>query len=87
MGALALPAEDKAGVEDPREMERLAEGVADVAHTRFIVSTDADEHVEKVALRGVGLHAPDLPFPRQGPGAAMRLYGELILPRLRARFG
>src|SRR6202007_2018380 len=36
--ALALPAEDKAGVEDPREMERRAKAGADKAHTRFIVS-------------------------------------------------
>src|SRR5436309_11005728 len=35
--ALALPAEDKAGVEDPREMERRAKAAAHRAHTRFIV--------------------------------------------------
>src|SRR5206468_9508026 len=46
--ALALPAEDKAGVEDPREMERRAKAGAEKAHTRFIVSTDPDEHVAKV---------------------------------------
>src|SRR4029077_7071907 len=38
--ALALPAEDKAGVEDPREMERRAKAAEGKAHTRFIVSTD-----------------------------------------------
>src|SRR5438876_9815999 len=38
--ALALPAEDKAGVHDPREMERRAEKVADQAHRRWIVSSD-----------------------------------------------
>jgi len=32
--ALALPAEQKAGVDDPREMERLAKTVEDVAHRR-----------------------------------------------------
>src|SRR5439155_253032 len=36
--ALALPAEDKAGVEDPREMERRAAGAADEAYKRFIVT-------------------------------------------------
>src|SRR4029450_12442039 len=46
--ALALPAEAKAGIEDPRVMESHAEAAADKAHTRFIVSTDPDEHVAKV---------------------------------------
>ncbi len=46
--ALALPAEDKAGVHDPREMERRAEKVADQAHRRWIVSSDPEEHVEQV---------------------------------------
>src|SRR5712692_3060456 len=36
--ALALPAEDKAGIEDPREMERKAETVADQAYRRWLVS-------------------------------------------------
>src|ERR1700694_5058080 len=35
--ALALPAEAKAGIDDPREMERLSRGVEDVAHRRWIV--------------------------------------------------
>ena len=47
--ALALPAEQKVGVDDPREMERLAKGVEDVAHRRWLVSSDPDEHVEQIA--------------------------------------
>src|SRR5262249_25121109 len=46
--ALALTPEEKSGVEDPIEMERLADAAADRAHTRFIVSNDPDEVVEKV---------------------------------------
>ena len=46
--ALALPAEDKAGVEDPREMEKRAKAGEAKAHTRFIVSTDPEEHVGKI---------------------------------------
>src|SRR5260221_10748212 len=38
--ALALPAEDKADVYDAREMERMAEGVADQAHRRWLVSNN-----------------------------------------------
>ena len=47
--ALALTAEQKSGVEDPIEMERLADENADRAHTRFIVSDDPDEVVERIA--------------------------------------
>jgi coenzyme F420-dependent glucose-6-phosphate dehydrogenase len=46
--ALSLSAEEKSGVEDPVEMERLADAAADRAHTRFICSNDPDEVVERV---------------------------------------
>ena len=46
--ALALTTEEKSGVEDPVEMERLADAAADRAHTRFIVSDDAEEVVEQI---------------------------------------
>ena len=83
--ALALPAEDKAGVEDPREMERRAEAAADKAHTRFIVSTDPDEHVAKIR-RYVewGFTHLIFHFPGKDQERAMRLYAREILPRLRA---
>src|ERR1700694_359130 len=45
--ALALPAEAKAGVDDPREMERLAKSVEDVSYRRWLVSDDPDEHLEQ----------------------------------------
>jgi coenzyme F420-dependent glucose-6-phosphate dehydrogenase len=46
--ALALTPEEKEGVEDPVEMERLADEATDRAHTRFIVSDDPNEIVEKI---------------------------------------
>nr|MBA3960028.1 glucose-6-phosphate dehydrogenase (coenzyme-F420) [Chloroflexota bacterium] len=47
--ALALPAEKKMGVEDPREMERLADELPlDQAASRWIVSDDPDEHIERI---------------------------------------
>ena len=85
--ALALPAEDKAGVEDPREMERRATAAADRAHTRFIVSTDPDEHVAAIrpyldwGFRHLVFH-----FPGQDQERAMRLYAQEVLPRLRAEW-
>ena len=38
--ALALPAEDKVAIDDPREMERKAETVAEQAYKRWLVSND-----------------------------------------------
>jgi hypothetical protein len=46
--ALALPAEDKAGIDDAREMERRVNAVADQAHRRWLVSDDAEMHVEQI---------------------------------------
>jgi coenzyme F420-dependent glucose-6-phosphate dehydrogenase len=84
--ALALPAEDKAGVDDPREMERRAKSVAGRAHTRFIVSADPDEHVSKIEpYLGWGFTHLVFHFPGQDQERAMRLYAQEVLPRLRAR--
>lgn len=84
---LALSAEEKMGVEDPIEMQRLAQALPiERAASRFIVSTDPDEHVEKI-LEYVTLGFRHLVF--HGPGhdqeRFLRLYGEHILPRLRER--
>jgi coenzyme F420-dependent glucose-6-phosphate dehydrogenase len=82
--ALALPAEDKAGVEDPREMERRSKAGADRAHTRFIVSTDPDEHVAKIRQYiEWGFTHLVFHFPGADQERAMRLYARDILPRLR----
>jgi coenzyme F420-dependent glucose-6-phosphate dehydrogenase len=85
-GALALTPEQKAGVEDPVEMQRLADELP-VARTasRFIVSTDPDEHVAAIR-RYLDLGFNHLVFHAPGPDQErfLRLYGEEILPRLRA---
>lgn len=86
--ALALPAESKAGVDDPREMERLAKGVEDVAHRRWLVSNDPDEHIEQLRPY-LDLGFTHLVF--HAPGDRQRefleLYGSQILPRIRKRWG
>ena len=46
--ALALTPDEKSGIEDPVEMERLADEHADRAHTRFIVTNDPQEAAEKI---------------------------------------
>ena len=87
--ALALSPEEKISVEDPLEMERLADQLpAERAAKRWIVSTDPDEHVEKIrpyleiGFRHLVFHAP-------GPDQArfLNLYADQVLPRLRAAFG
>lgn len=86
--ALALTPEQKAGVEDPIEMERLADNLpVEQAASRWIVSTDPDEHIEKIkpyiemGFRHLVFHAP-------GPDQErfLRLYSEQVLPRLRRQF-
>jgi coenzyme F420-dependent glucose-6-phosphate dehydrogenase len=84
--ALALTPETKSGVEDPIEMERLADSAADLAHTRFIVSNDPDEVVEKIAWY-VALGFDHLVF--HAPGEDQRRFLEQfcadVLPKLRER--
>lgn len=86
---LALSPDEKMGVDDPREMERLADQLPiERAASRFIVSTDPDEHVERIE-EYIAMGFRHLVF--HGPGADQRrfieLYGSEILPRLRAKHG
>lgn len=86
--ALALPGDKKMGVEDPQEMERLAKEAEPYAHTRWLVSSDPDEHVEQIATYvGYGFDHLVFHFPTNEQEVAIARYGEEILPRLRARFG
>ena len=48
--ALALSGEEKSGIEDPIEMERLADANLERAHTRFIVTDDPEECAEKIRV-------------------------------------
>ena len=82
--ALALPGDQKAGVHDPREMERLAEEVKDVAHRRWLVSSDPDEHVGQIKPY-LELGFTHLVFHAPGDDQArfLRLYSKEVLPRLR----
>ncbi|HEX2889312.1 glucose-6-phosphate dehydrogenase (coenzyme-F420) [Vineibacter terrae] len=87
--ALALSAEEKMSVEDPAEMERLANALPlERAASRWIVSSDPDEQIERIATY-VDLGFRHLVFHAPGPDQArfLKLYGEQVLPRLRKRFG
>jgi coenzyme F420-dependent glucose-6-phosphate dehydrogenase len=75
-------------VHDPLEMARLADELPiERAASRFIVSTDIDEHVESIA-RYVDLGFRHLVFhdPGHDQEEFLRTYGAEVLPRLRARF-
>jgi coenzyme F420-dependent glucose-6-phosphate dehydrogenase len=87
--ALALSGEEKMGVEDPVEMERLADALpVERAASRWIVSTDPDEHVGRLA-ETIALGFTHLVFHAPGPDQRrfLDLYAEQVLPRLRARYG
>ena len=83
--ALALPAEQKSDVEDPIEMERLADELpVEQAASRWIVSTDPDEHIARIkpyldlGFTHLVFHSPGTDQER-----FLRLYGEEVLPKLR----
>jgi coenzyme F420-dependent glucose-6-phosphate dehydrogenase len=86
--ALSLTPEEKLSVEDPLELERLADQIpAARAAKRWIVSTDPDEHVEKIrpyvelGFKHLVFHAPG-----QDQARFLRLYAGQVLPKLRAAF-
>jgi coenzyme F420-dependent glucose-6-phosphate dehydrogenase len=83
--ALALSPEEKLGVDDPLEMERLSDALAvERAASRWIVSADPDEHVEAIrryidlGFRHLVFHAPGTDQER-----FMRAYSSEVLPRIR----
>jgi coenzyme F420-dependent glucose-6-phosphate dehydrogenase len=86
--ALALSPDEKSGVEDPLEMERLADAALDRAHTRFIVTDDPEACVEQIR-RYVELGFNHLVF--HAPGADQRRFlnqfSADVLPLVRDRFG
>jgi len=86
--ALALPPDVKAGIDDPREMERLAGGVEEVAHRRWLVSDDPDEHLEQLRpYLELGFNHLVFHAPGNDQARFLELYGSQILPRIRARWG
>ncbi|HET8529129.1 MAG TPA: glucose-6-phosphate dehydrogenase (coenzyme-F420) [Gaiellaceae bacterium] len=84
--ALALTPDEKSGIEDPIEMERLADEHADRAHTRFIVSDDPQETVEKIwwyvdqGFEHLVFHGPG-----DDQGRFLEQFSADVLPLLRER--
>ena len=88
-GALALKPEEKMNVEDPLEMEKLADALPiERAASRWIVSTDPHEIVEKIRpYAELGFN--HLVFHAPGPDQArfLKLFSEQVMPLLRKEFG
>ena len=88
-GALALSQQEKHDVEDAMKMERLADALpVERTASRWIVSDDADEHVEKLK-EYIDMGFTHLVFHAPGDDQLrfLKLYAERVLPRLRKRFG
>ena len=87
--ALALSPEEKMSVEDPLEMEKLADALPlERAAKRWIVSSDPDEHVERIRpYVELGFNHLVFHAPGEDQMRFLRLYADQVLPRLRAAFG
>ncbi|OLT14435.1 glucose-6-phosphate dehydrogenase (coenzyme-F420) [Pseudonocardia sp. CNS-139] len=83
--ALALSPAEKLGVEDPVEMERLADALpTERAASRWIVSADPEEHIARIKPY-VDLGFRHLVFHAPGPDQKrfLDLYSERVVPTLR----
>ena len=83
--ALALDPQQKEGVDDALEMERLADENADRAHTRFISSDDPEQIVEGIGpYIELGFEELILHAPGQDQARFLQQFGEDVLPLLRS---
>jgi coenzyme F420-dependent glucose-6-phosphate dehydrogenase len=81
--ALALSQEQKEGVEDPIEMERLADANAERAPTRFIVSNDPEEIVAGIRRYAhLGFDELILHAPGADQARFLDQFAEDVLPLL-----
>jgi coenzyme F420-dependent glucose-6-phosphate dehydrogenase len=88
-GALALSHEEKTGVEDPLQMEKLADALpVERTAARWIVSDQVEEMVERIGAY-VKLGFNHLVFHAPGPDQArfLRLFAERLAGPLRSKFG
>jgi len=88
-GALALTSDEKMNVEDPLELERLADALpVERAASRWIVTDDADEMVERVgAYVGLGFNHLVFHAPGNDQARFLKLFATHVVPHLRRKFG
>ena len=84
--ALALKPEQKEGIEDPIEMERVATANRDQAPSRFICSDDPEEVVEKIWVYvELGFDELLLHAPGHDQRRFLQQFSEDVLPLMRDR--
>ena len=82
--ALAIPPDQREGLDDPIEMERVAEENADRAHSRFITSDNPEEIVEGIRRYiDLGFDELILHAPGEDQSRFLEQFGEDVLPLLR----
>lgn len=88
-GALALTADEKMNVEDPLQLERLADSLpVERAASRWIVTDDADEMLERVgAYIKLGFNHLVFHAPGKDQARFLRLFAQHLAPRLRQQYG
>jgi coenzyme F420-dependent glucose-6-phosphate dehydrogenase len=86
--ALSLSGDEKAGVDDPIEMQRLADAQpAERAATRFIVSDDPADVVERIGVYvELGFTELVLHHPGHDQRRALEQFAADVLPLLRERY-
>jgi len=84
--ALALRPEQKEGIDDPIEMDRVAKANVDQAPSRFICSNDPEEVVEKISVyTDLGFDELILHPPGHDQSRFFEQFREDVLPLLRDR--
>jgi coenzyme F420-dependent glucose-6-phosphate dehydrogenase len=88
-GALALTPEEKMNVEDPLQLELLADSLpAERAASRWIVTHDAEELIERIgAYVDLGFNHLVFHAPGNDQERFLRLFAQHVVPHLRERFG
>jgi len=82
--ALALTPEEKEGIDDPIEMERVADEHLDRAPSRFIVSNDPEETAAAIrSYAELGFDELVLHAPGEDQGRFLDQFAEDVLPLLR----
>jgi coenzyme F420-dependent glucose-6-phosphate dehydrogenase len=87
-GALALTAEEKMNVEDPLQLEKLADALPlDRAASRWIVTNDPEELIERVgAYIKLGFNHLVFHSPGNDQARFLNLFAKQVAPRLRQRY-
>ena len=88
-GALALTPDEKINVEDPLQLERLADSLsAERAASRWIVTDDPEELIARIgAYVSLGFNHLVFHAPGNDQARFLKLFAQQVAPRLREQFG